>query len=318
MDSKQRTVCIYCGANEGNSSEILLQSKILAEDLARMGFDLVYGGGKDGLMLLVADIFMAHGRKVIGIRPEKLVKDEELHTGISEIEIVPNMYIRKSRMIELSDILIALPGGIGTLDELMDAFTETKLGFVNKQILVLNVDDYYAGLMTMIGNMVDNGFLKKEDSKLLNFSSSPIGILKKLETFYPQTAKEIDKLALIEIQKGRILTTLSKGKSSYYIPGGKRDIGETDKEALIREVKEELTVELNPSSIKYTGTYRAQADGKQDGVMVKMTCYSADYQGDLKADNEIAEIRWMTYADRDKVSHVDKIIFDDLKDKGIL
>ena len=96
---KGKSVCIYCGANEGYSPLIVNQSRILAEDLARMGFDLVYGGGKDGLMRLVADIFLKHGRKVTGIRPEKLITDEALHEGITQMETVKDMYIRKARMI---------------------------------------------------------------------------------------------------------------------------------------------------------------------------------------------------------------------------
>lgn len=315
--TKSKSVCIYCGANEGSSTHIIDSSRMIAEDLARMGFDLVYGGGKDGLMRLVADIFLNNGRTVKGIRPEKLVKDEEQHDGISSIEIVPDMYIRKSRMIELSDILLALPGGIGTLDEVMDAFTEIKLGFVKKPLFVLNVNDYYSGLKTQLKNMVSHGFLKKADSNLIKILDSPLDLLRAIETDH-KVVNEIDKLAFVEIQSGRILTTLSKGKSVYYIPGGKRDKGESDEEALVREVKEELTVDMKPSSIEYLGTYRAQADGKAEGITVKMTCYTGDFNGTLKADNEIAEVAWMDYSDRDEVSHVDKLIFDDLHQKGIL
>lgn len=130
--------------------------------------------------------------------------------------------------------------------------------------------------------------------------------------------KEIDKVAYIKIKDGRILTAKSKGKLKFYIPGGKRENNESDQETLIREIKEELDINIIPSSIKYFGTFKAQADGRDKGVIVKMTCYEADYLGQLKACSEIEEISWMNYEDLDKVSFVDKIIFDYLKEQGRL
>ncbi len=129
---------------------------------------------------------------------------------------------------------------------------------------------------------------------------------------------EIDKIALIKIKDGQILSTKSKGKKVYYLPGGKREADETDEQTLIREIREELSVEIVPDSYKYIGTFKAQSDGMKEGVIVKMTCYSADFVGSLKSSNEIEEIKWLNYSDKDKVSAVDKIIFDFLKIKGEL
>jgi len=128
----------------------------------------------------------------------------------------------------------------------------------------------------------------------------------------------IDKIALIKIKNGQVLSTKSKGKNKYYFPGGKREIGESDEQTLIREIKEELSVEIVPNSYEYIGTFKAQSDGMKDGIIVKMTCYSADFNGTLKANNEIEEIKWLNYADINTVSAVDKIIFDFLKEKGEL
>lgn len=128
----------------------------------------------------------------------------------------------------------------------------------------------------------------------------------------------IDKLAYIHIINGEILMTLSKGKETYYIPGGKREQGESDEQALIREVKEELTVELKPETIKLYGVFEAQAHGKPEGVMVRMTCYTADYDGVLTPSSEIQDIAYYTYAQREIVGPVDQLIFDDLKSKGVL
>ena len=133
----------------------------------------------------------------------------------------------------------------------------------------------------------------------------------------------IDKLAWIEIQDCKIgqrsvLSTRSKGKSVFYFPGGKRELGESDAQVLIREIKEELSVELQEDSLMYIGTFEAQADGHKLGIIVRMTCYSGKYIGTLKPASEIEELAWLTYADKNKTSAVDKIIFDWLKTNGKL
>lgn len=131
--------------------------------------------------------------------------------------------------------------------------------------------------------------------------------------------KEIDKIAFIYVKDGKILSTLSKGKDTYYIPGGKREENETDEETLTRECKEELTIEINKDTIKYYGTFQAQAHGKAEGVIVKMTCYMAEFNGNLQANSEIQEIRWLDYSNLNvKISPVDKLIFKDLYDKGLI
>lgn len=130
--------------------------------------------------------------------------------------------------------------------------------------------------------------------------------------------KQIDKMAWIYLKEGEILSTLSKGKDTYYIPGGKREGNETDEETLIRECKEELTISIKKDSIKYYGTFEAQAHGKAEGITVKMTCYMADFEGELQANSEIQEIKWLRYSDLDKISPVDKLIFEDLNEKGWL
>ena len=128
----------------------------------------------------------------------------------------------------------------------------------------------------------------------------------------------IDKLAFIDIKDKRVLSTLSKGKDTWYIPGGKRDGNETDHQALIREVKEELSVDLVPDSITHYRTFEAQAHGKLEGTIVRMTCYTAMFTGNLKASYEIAEYRYVDYAWKSKSSPVDQLIFDDLNTKGLI
>lgn len=130
--------------------------------------------------------------------------------------------------------------------------------------------------------------------------------------------KLIDKLAWIEIKDKSILSTKTFGKDKYYIPGGKRESGETDEQALCREIKEELSIEIKHDSMRFLGVFQAQAHGHAVGTVVKMTCYRADYTGQLKADSEIEEIKWLNYSDKDKISEVDKLIFDHLKENGLL
>lgn len=128
----------------------------------------------------------------------------------------------------------------------------------------------------------------------------------------------IDKLAFIYIKNQEILMALTKGKDTYYIPGGKREGNETDEEALVREVEEELMVQVLPATMKHYGTFEAQAHGRPEGTIVRMTCYTADFEGELQPSNEIQDLAYYTYAQRDIVGPVDQIIFDDLKQKGLI
>ena len=128
----------------------------------------------------------------------------------------------------------------------------------------------------------------------------------------------IDKLAWIEIKDRSILSTRSFGKDKYYIPGGNRENGETDALALCREIREELCIEISSNSMQLTGIFKAQAHGHPEGTLVQMTCYTAGYTGELKAASEIEEIKWLSHADKDKISEVDKLIFDYLKEKELL
>jgi 8-oxo-dGTP diphosphatase len=128
----------------------------------------------------------------------------------------------------------------------------------------------------------------------------------------------IDKLAWIYIKDRKILSTRSKNNDTYYIPGGKRIGGESDQEALMREIKEELSIELVAETIEYVGTFEAQAHGKPKGTIVRMTCYKSDFTGEIKADNEIEEIIWLTHGSEVKKSPVDLIILNWLKKKDFI
>ncbi|MGW5673399.1 NUDIX hydrolase [Micromonospora sp. NPDC003776] len=130
--------------------------------------------------------------------------------------------------------------------------------------------------------------------------------------------REIDKVAWIRIEDGRVLSTRSRGKDVWYLPGGKREAGETDLETLVREIGEELDVAIVPESVQPAGTFSAQAHGHAAGTLVRLTCYAADYRGTLRPASEIAELAWLGYHDRPRVSPVDQLIFDHLQARGAL
>lgn len=126
----------------------------------------------------------------------------------------------------------------------------------------------------------------------------------------------IDKVAWIHIRDGRVLCARSHNREAWYLPGGKREAGESDGECLQREMREELEVALRPETLEYFGTFEAQADGKADGTLVRMTCYRGLADGEVKASAEIAELAWLTHAERDRGSRVTQLILDALHERG--
>lgn len=128
----------------------------------------------------------------------------------------------------------------------------------------------------------------------------------------------IDKLAYIYIVDEKVLVTRSQGKDAWYIPGGKREHGESDEQALIREIKEELTVDLLPETLEYYGTFEAQAHGKPEGTIVRMTCYRGEFEGVMEPSSEIEKIDFFEYDRKLETAPVDFLIFDDLYEKGLI
>jgi 8-oxo-dGTP diphosphatase len=128
----------------------------------------------------------------------------------------------------------------------------------------------------------------------------------------------IDKVAWVHVENGRVLSTRSRGKDTCYLPGGKREDGESDEACLRREIREELNVDLKPETLRKLGIWEAQAHGNPEGVKIVMACYEAQYSGVLRASAEIEEFFWLGYADRDRSAPVDQIIFDWLHSRGEL
>lgn len=131
-------------------------------------------------------------------------------------------------------------------------------------------------------------------------------------------AKYIDRLAYVYLKNKQILVVLAKGENIWYTPGGKRKKGESDAQALMREVKEELSINLKPETIKLHDVFEAQAFGKPEGIIVRMTCYRADYIGEIISDSEIESVDFFSYKQKSQVGFVGQLLFDNLYEKGLI
>ncbi len=159
--SSIRSVCVYCGSSLGESQVYQAQAEILGQLLGQNGIRLIYGGGRIGLMGVVADAALAAGGEVVGIIPGHLHDWEVGHTGLTELHVVDSMHTRKKMMVEMSDAFIALPGGMGTLDELFEVITWKQLKLHDKPILVLNTEDYWHPLLALIDSVMERGFARR-------------------------------------------------------------------------------------------------------------------------------------------------------------
>ena len=188
-----RRLCVYAGSNAGARPDYAAAAAALAEGMAARRIGLVYGGGKVGLMGVLADTILGAGGEAVGVMPQALVNREHAHTGLTELEIVGSMHERKARMEELADGFVAVPGGIGTLEELVEVFTWSQLGIHAKPCGVLDVAGFYAPLSSLLDHMVHEGFLRAEHRAGLVASSEPGELLERLGAWEPlPTRKWLD------------------------------------------------------------------------------------------------------------------------------
>ncbi|MGA6137233.1 TIGR00730 family Rossman fold protein [Acinetobacter dispersus] len=152
------SICVFCGSSLGNDPIYQQMAQATGQEIAAQGKTLVYGGGRSGLMGVVADSALQAGGRVIGVIPNALVDRELAHTGLTELHIVNNMHERKTKMAELSDAFVALPGGAGTLEEIFEQWTWNQLGIHQKPCAFLNVDGFYDDLIKMLHASVERGF----------------------------------------------------------------------------------------------------------------------------------------------------------------
>ena len=172
LEKPARRVAVYCGSANGNNSAYLAEAHALGAAIASSGLGLVYGGANVGLMGAVADAALAGGAEVIGVLPAVLVDREIAHTGLTALELAPTMHERKARMAELADAFLILPGGYGTLDELLEAVTWAQLGLHAKPVILINTAGYWDGLLNFLDSAVAAGFLKQQNRNLLRVAAS--------------------------------------------------------------------------------------------------------------------------------------------------
>ncbi|MDQ3662669.1 MAG: TIGR00730 family Rossman fold protein [Actinomycetota bacterium] len=186
-----KRICVYAGSNPGNDDRYRAATQDLAHSLVRLGIGIVYGGGNVGLMGELADTVLAAGGEVVGIMPRQLVEKEVAHLGLTDLQVVESMHERKAAMADLSDAFVALPGGIGTLEEIIEVYTWSQLGLHQKPCALLNINGYYEGLTAFLDHAVVEGFLNGSHRGLLVVIERPEELVESLERWDPP---QLDKV----------------------------------------------------------------------------------------------------------------------------
>jgi uncharacterized protein (TIGR00730 family) len=188
-------ICVFCGASPGARPEYAHATTELARLLVADGIGVVYGGGGVGLMGVLADAVLAEGGEVIGVIPRALMDREIAHRDVTDMRVVGSMHERKALMAELADAFVALPGGLGTLEELFEVYTWAQLGLHRKPCALLNVEGYYDGVVGFLGHAVKERFVREEHREMLAVETEPGVLIERLRRFEPDAVlpKWIDR-----------------------------------------------------------------------------------------------------------------------------
>jgi uncharacterized protein (TIGR00730 family) len=182
VSSLKRNICVFMGSQAGARSEYAAAARQIGRELAERDYGLVYGGGGVGLMTVVADTMLECGGRVTGVIPTSLVGKEVAHGGLSDLRIVQSMHERKALMAELADGFVALPGGIGTMEEFFEVLSWAQLGIHDKPCGLLNVSGYYRHIVQFLDYALDEGFLKPQQRALLIAEDEPVKLLDRFES----------------------------------------------------------------------------------------------------------------------------------------
>ena len=180
MSTNKISLCVYCGSRPGASAAYAEAARTIGHEIGRLGWQLVYGGGRAGLMGVVADAALDAGASVIGVIPQSLMERELGHRGLTELHVVETMHQRKTMMAERSDAFLALPGGIGTFEELFEVWTWRQLGYHDKPLGLLNVAGYYNALLGFLRHSETQGFMAAAQTELLLVGSDPLALVDRL------------------------------------------------------------------------------------------------------------------------------------------
>ncbi len=313
-------VCVYCGSSPGTSPAFRAAAASLGRRLAERGIGLVYGGAQVGLMGVVADAALAAGGEVDGVIPTSMTTREIAHRGLTRLHVVDTMAQRKDLMAELSDAFVALPGGIGTLDELFETWTLHHLGERVKPVAVLDVDGFFAPLLQMVEHTVEAGFLARATADALVVDTDVDALLDRIT---PPTDRDdaLDVVAWVVVRDGALLVARTRGSDAFYAPGGKVEPGETQVAALVREMREELGVELDPLTVAPLTVVTAPAHGRFAGRTVRLACFSASLAAgspEPTPSGEIAELRWTHVDDGTALAPANAALLDQLGARGLV
>ena len=190
MTASDKRICVFAGSSPGRQPQYVEAAQQLGEELCARGYDLVYGGGRVGLMGAVADSVLGNGGQVIGVIPEALAEKEVAHRGLTDLRVVTSMHERKALMAELSTAFIALPGGLGTLEELFEVLTWVQLGIHTKPCGLVNVGGYFNGLLEFISHAVEERFLKPDHQSMILVDSDIKALLDAVEAFVPPAVEK--------------------------------------------------------------------------------------------------------------------------------
>jgi len=191
-----KSICVYCGSSAGASEVYAEGARALAREMVKDNIALVYGGGNVGLMGIIATEVIRLGGEATGVIPKALLDKELGHNGLTRLHIVKDMHERKAMMAELSDGFIAMPGGMGTLEELFEVLTWAQLGFHYKPIGLLNVGGFYNNLIAFIEHLVSQRFLTAEQALLMMHEENPADLVQRFKTYQPSyTNKWADRTA---------------------------------------------------------------------------------------------------------------------------
>ncbi|KAF3794911.1 Cytokinin riboside 5'-monophosphate phosphoribohydrolase [Nymphaea thermarum] len=193
-NSKFRRICVFCGSSPGKKPSYQIAATQLGKELVERSIDLVYGGGSIGLMGLVSQAVYDGGRHVLGVIPKTLMPREITGVTVGEVRPVSNMHQRKAEMARQADAFIALPGGYGTLEELLEVITWAQLGIHNKPVGLLNVDGYYNSLLSFVDKAVDEGFITPAARHIIVSAPTAHELICKLEEYVPRRDEVTSKL----------------------------------------------------------------------------------------------------------------------------
>jgi len=186
-----RSLCVFCGSSSGASPQYIEASQVLADAMLERDITLIYGGAHVGVMGAIADRLMQGGGRVIGVIPEALMKFEVAHDGLTELHVVSDMHARKAMMAARSDGFVALPGGLGTLEELFEVLTWSQLGIHGKPCGLLNITGFYDGLLAFLNHVAGEAFMTTAHRDLLIAETSPEVLLSRFESYVPAVTSKL-------------------------------------------------------------------------------------------------------------------------------